>query len=184
MNDSSNETIIAQASFNPRVKNYWLSLGTIICIFTVVGIPFLLIWIPLGLFLTGRILKSIQCTLTDKALKVKKGIWVRTEKTIPLEKITDLGMVQGPLMRHFDVEQLSVETAGQSGPGALVQVQGIIGAREFRQKVLDQKDLMAGQSKSPSDSPSVSSSAHDDSTLNEIRDSLLRIEKLLTKKFQ
>ena len=166
------------AAFNPRVTTYWLMNGAIVLALTLIGIPLLLFWFLLGQFFTRRYLDNMSCELTERVLKVKKGIWVRTEKTIPLEKITDLGMVQGPLMRHFGVERLSIETAGQSGPGALVALTGIQNAPEFRETVLAQRDLLAErqqQQVSQSESPSAGSAE----LLTEIRDVLLRVEGLL-----
>ncbi len=127
------ETQIKTAEFSPKVRTYWLLSGALVLTITVVGIPLLLLWFPLGRMLTQRYLDRMSCVLTDKALKVGKGIWVRTEKTIPLDKITDMGMVQGPIMRHLDLHTLTVETAGQSGEGALVSLTGIVDARLFRE---------------------------------------------------
>ena len=39
-------------------------------------------------------------------------------------------------MRAFGLEQLTVETAGQSGAGALVSLTGVVDARAFREAVL------------------------------------------------
>ena len=108
----SDETIIATAEFDPATRTYWLLNGIILLCLTVVGIPLLALWIPLGLILTGRYLARMECVLTNKTLKVGKGILTRVEKTIPLEKITDMGMVQGPIMRAMGLHKLSVETAG------------------------------------------------------------------------
>jgi putative membrane protein len=126
----------------------------------------------------------MECLLTEKALKVKKGILVRTEKTIPLEKITDMGMVQGPLMRYFGLHTLTVETAGQSGEGALVSLTGIEDAKSFREAVLNQRDLLSSPAAAvapvaPADAPQESVGASP--LLAEIRDSLLRIEAKLEK---
>ena len=95
------------------------------------------------MLLTKRYLDRMDCELTDKSLKVKKGIMVRIEKTIPLEKTTDMGMVQGPIMRIFDLHQLTVETAGQSGTGALVSLTGILDAKAFREAVLTQREKVS-----------------------------------------
>jgi putative membrane protein len=124
----STETHLRKAQFNPSVCTYWLSSVALVLTVTVVGIPLLLLWLPIGFVITKRHLAAMECLLTEKALKVKKGIFVRIEKTIPLEKITDMGMVQGPIMRYFDLHTLTVETAGQSGQGALVSLTGIIDA--------------------------------------------------------
>ena len=175
----SEEQIIRKATFNPKVCTYWLLSGIIVMTVTVVGIPFLLLWVPLGLIFTGRYLAKMECELTPKALKVKKGILVRVEKTIPLEKITDMGMIQGPVMRQFDLHTLTVETAGQSGSGSLVSLTGIVDAKAFREAVLAQRDASNAISM---DKPSSSGETLNSSTnelLIEIRDSLRRLENIL-----
>jgi putative membrane protein len=171
----STETVVQKAAFDPKVCRYWIVSGTVVLTCTLIGIPFLLLWIPLGLLFTGRYLDRMECILTNKTLIVRKGILTRTEKTIPLEKITDLGMVQGPIMRLFSITTLSIETAGQSGPGSLVSLTGIVGAAEFREAVLAQRDTLAGQA-SPEESTTASSEG---AVLSDIRDTLLRIEKQL-----
>ena len=179
----SNETLIRKAEFDPKVCTYWLISGAIAIAVTVVGIPLLLLWFPIGMAVTRRYLSRMECELTNKALKVKKGILVRVEKTIPIEKITDMGMVQGPLMRMFDLRTLSVETAGQSGQGALVSLTGIVDAESFREAVLAQREVAGATNLSAlatSDDGSRSTSGSD-AVLLEIRDSLHRIERLLEK---
>jgi putative membrane protein len=176
------EKYIRKAEFNTKVCTYWLLSGALILVYTIVGIPLLLLWFPIGLVFTKRYLDRMSCLLTDKALKVRKGIFIRTEKTIPLEKITDMGMVQGPIMRHFGLYKLTVETAGQSAQGALVSLTGIIDAKSFREAVLNQRDVISVAS-SRSVSPEVSQEPIDASSLlSEIRDSLLRIEVKLEKR--
>ena len=59
---------------------------------TIVGIPLLLVLFFLSLVFTKRYLQRVECILTEKTLVVKKGIVAPTEKSIPIEKITDLGM--------------------------------------------------------------------------------------------
>lgn len=177
----SEEVIIRKAEFDPKTRIYWLLSGIIVCVFSFVGIIFLPFWIILGLYFTGRYLDRMECILTEKTLKVGKGLLTRVEKTIPLEKITDMGMVQGPLMRTFDIRRLSVETAGTSGPGALVALTGILEAEEFREAVLQQRDILAAKGSGPAQAiaaehPSQSSQL---ALLTEIRDSLRRLEDKL-----
>ena len=169
--------VIKTAEFNPDVRKYWLLSGAAICLVTIVGIPLIPIWYLLGMWITGRYLSHMECVLTEKTLIVRKGIWNRVEKTIPLEKITDLGMVQGPIMRIWDIHAVSIETAGQSGQGALVRLYGIQDTPGFRDDVLAQRDQLREQ-KQPGD-PQVSSAPQDDEAvvlLREIRD-LLRSKR-------
>jgi len=174
------ERHLRRAEFNSKVCIYWLLSVAILLTVTIIGIPLLLLWFPIGLALTKRYLDRMECLLTEKALKVKKGIFVRIEKTIPLEKITDMGMVQGPIMRYFDLHTLTVETAGQSGQGALVSLTGIIDAKLFREAVLDQRESISNSSQSAPEAARQEPSEANP-LLSEIRDSLLRIESILEK---
>lgn len=175
------DAVILKATFNKKVCTYWLLSTTIVLTVTVVGIPFLLIWLPLGYLFTGKYLDKMECILTEKDLKVKKGIFVRVEKTIPLEKITDVGMVQGPIMRHFGIHQLTVETAGQSSQGPLVSLTGINDAEDFRETVLQQRDMMRGGNAAAPAEPQAAAPAEDQTVLKDIHETLLRIEEQLKK---
>lgn len=175
------EPYIQKAEFTTKVCTYWLLSGALICVLTVIGIPLLLLWFPLGLIFTKRYLSRMECILTNKALKVKKGILIRIEKTIPLEKITDMGMIQGPVMRSFGLHKLTVETAGQSGQGALVSLTGIKDAESFREAVLNQRDIVSIAS--PESRPEATFHESGDArlVLVDIRDALLRIESAIEK---
>jgi putative membrane protein len=165
--------IVKKASFNPDVRKYWLLNGIVICTVTLVGIPFIPIWYVIGLWITGRYLARLECILTEKTLIVRKGIWVRTEKTVPLDKITDLGMIQGPIMRVWNIQAVSVETAGQSGQGALIRLYGIENAEDFRDTVLAQRDVMM-EKKAPLEAVETDAPSSDKAVelLTEIRDLL------------
>jgi len=143
--DNQQDKLIIRAEFNPRVKSYWLLVWAILLFVTVAGIPFLLFLLLLGGWLTQKHLSRMKCELTEKFLKVEKGVMIRVEKNIPLDQITDLGMVEGPVMRFFGLKEISVETAGQSGAGALVKLIGIINVEDFRDSVLRQRDLLIRQ---------------------------------------
>lgn len=158
-NADSNERILLEAEFNPKVKTYWLLSGAFVMLATVIFIPLIPIWWILGMAFTERYLAGLSCVLTERNLKVSKGIFVRQEKTVPLEKITDLGLIQGPIMRRLDLESLSVETAGGTTAGALVSMVGIVNTREFREAVLRQRDRMANVSESAAPVAQVASLA-------------------------
>jgi putative membrane protein len=105
---------------------------------------------------------------------------VRQEKTVPLDKITDLALIEGPIMRYLDLQAIKVETAGGSA-GALIQLVGIVDARAFRDTVLRQRDLVAASGPSTPSEAGPALSAGDNARLIEIRDVLLRIEDRLPK---
>jgi putative membrane protein len=144
------ERIIISATFNPAVKTYWLISLLLVSTITVVGIPVLIISIPLFFLISSKILAAMSAIVTERKLVVKRGVFNKEEKSIPLEKITDVAMVQGPLMRVFNLYRLSFETAGQSAQGALVSLIGINDADTFRETILAQKDkLLTGNNATP-----------------------------------
>ena len=173
------EKVIWDAEFNDAVTTYWLLNGILLCIVTVVGIVFLPFWIIGGKFVTRKYLASHRCTLTDRSLKVGKGILTKIEKTVPLDRITDVAILEGPIMRYFGIEALSVETAGQSSVGSLISLAGIKEGRKFRDAVLEQREKLVGSSEKASTATSDSGGLGDESIglLTEIRDTLKRIEE-------
>ena len=183
MDPLENQTVIREASFNRKVRTYWLLQGALILTFSIVGIVLLPLWFIIGNFFTERYLRRMRCVLTARALHVRKGLFVRLEKTVPLDKITDLGMVQGPVMRWLGLEAVSIETAGQSAQGALIRLVGIEDAQEFRGAVLEQRDrVMADLAglKAPAERPTLAGSERE--LLTDIRDSLRRIEQRMGNK--
>ena len=179
------EKEILRATFNPKVKTYWILSSCIAFVGSIIGIPLLIIWVPLAFVFAERYLKSLECVLTDRAVKLKSGVLNRVEKTIPLDKITDLGLAQGPIMRALDIEKVSVETAGSSVPGALASMVGINGGREFRDAVMKQKECFASRESAaaPAQSmgnPTVAGGGEAQTELlREIRNLLQRIERKL-----
>jgi putative membrane protein len=136
--------IIQQAEFNPIIRRYIFWVGFFALIGSVIGIVLLPFWIlGLGQYFGKRYFKRLECTLTDKHLDYKKGAIMRVEKTIPLENIQDLTFIDNPILRIFDLRILKVETAGNSGSnGADMKLMGIRESKSFKEKVLDQRDLL------------------------------------------
>lgn len=180
VNNMDKHRVIRDAEFDPRVCTYWLLSGALIMLVCVVTIPLIPFWFIFGRMITGKFLDRISCTLTEQTLIVKKGLFNRIEKTIPLEKITDLALKQGPIMRRMGLNSLSVETAGASGSqSALVALIGIVDTVEFRDTVLAQRDQ---HNSAKSQAGSASTQSLEGDVLNDIRDTLKRIEARLAKK--
>ncbi|TDF34954.1 PH domain-containing protein [Alteromonadaceae bacterium M269] len=171
-----NETVIDKATFDKKVKQYWLVYWLFFSSILVISIPLIPIVIVVVLLVSQKILNAMSAELLERKLVVKRGILFKVEKSIPLEKITDVGMVQGPLMRFFNLYRLNFETAGQSGTGALVSMIGIVDAANFRERILTQKDelqmLNTTSEKASPESPN---------DLKELVESVKRIEALLEK---
>ncbi len=169
--------VLQEASFNPKIKSYILWYGSLISVLTVVLIPLIPFWLIFGSMYLNKYFERLECELTTRSLRFKKGYIFHTERTIPLDKIQDLTFKEGPLLKHFGLSILKIETAGNTGQGTSdLSLIGIIDAFEFRNLVFEQRDKVTDNSIS-------SASPGNDSTneiLIEIRDSLKRIEEKIS----
>jgi membrane protein YdbS with pleckstrin-like domain len=50
--------------------------------------------------------------MTDRSIRIRRGIWIIHEVTITFENVQNLKVQQGPLQRHFGIANLIIETAG------------------------------------------------------------------------
>ncbi len=66
----------------------------------------------LGPWLPRRQASALRYALEGSTLRVDAGVFFLARKAIPLDRVTDIVLVQGPLMRHFGVWSLRVQTAG------------------------------------------------------------------------
>ncbi len=204
------ERILQEASFTPEAIKYHAMSATIgsAVIFVIlavvlavptVGVSLILMAVPAIVWAISKwyyslYFQKLSCVLTARKLKIGKGLLFRTEKAIPLDKITDMQMNQGPLMRYLDLESMKVETAGNAGSagGALVSLVGIKDSREFREAVLTQRDRVVGSqdledradaaAPAPQDPAAIASPPETLAVLTEIRDTLARIETRLSER--
>jgi putative membrane protein len=160
--------IIQQAGFNPMIQRYILFSVALLMLLSVVGIPLLLPWfLGLGQTISRRYYQHLRCTLTDRHLEFKKGVWFRVEKTIPLENIQDLTFVVNPLLSVLGLKILKIETAGHSEKsGADMKLIGIQQAETFKRLVLSQRESLTSR-QIPANGPDPSLEL-----LKEIRDLL------------
>ena len=145
-----NNHVLKSATFDPKVQQYWMLMATFFSVLALVTIPLLPIVLAIVWLVGGRILAAMSAQLLTQKLVVKRGVFFKEEKSIPLEKITDVGLSQGPIMRMFGLYRLSFETAGQSGHGALVSLLGVENASEFREAILEQKDNLTASTSAKS----------------------------------
>lgn len=172
--------VLREARFDrAAIKKYYLWQPTIVMACTLVLIPVIPVVLLLVVLLMDKYLDRLSCTLTERTLEIRKGVLNRTESTVPLEKVTDLMMFQGPIMRAFGLHGFRVETAGQSAgaTGFLVNMIGIEDTPGFRRAVLAQRDRIAEGGGRPTP-PETTDSAQ---LLTEIRDAMLRIEQRLDR---
>ncbi|MEQ8577649.1 MAG: PH domain-containing protein [Balneola sp.] len=168
---------LLEASFNPKIKSYLLWYGVLMCVVMIFTIPFIPLWLIFASYFVNKYFERLHCELTTRSLKFNKGYIFRTEKTIPLDKIQDLTFKEGPLLKAFGLSILQIETAGSSASASAdLSLIGIVNASQFRDKVLDQRDVVT-ENTSSSSAPSSDNSEDVLEVLKDIRNSLNRIEQ-------
>ncbi|NKI33566.1 PH domain-containing protein [Wenzhouxiangella sp. XN79A] len=175
--------VLRTAEISPQAIRYSMISFTLTMIATIVGILLLPIALPIAWWYYRRFYATLEVVLTSRELQVSRGVLIRQEKSIPLEKVTDLALIQGPIMRRMDIKGLQVETAGQSSTpgGALVKLIGIIDTDGFRDDALDQRDKVTDR---PDAGPAAPEPSAGDTgqLLTEIRDTLKRIDARLAER--
>lgn len=161
--------------FNPIIRTYLLLYVAFFLCISIIGIVLLPIWLlGVGQWWSSHYFQKLECELSERSLRFRKGILVQVEKTIPLENIQDVTFVAGPLLRYFDLCILKFETAGQSPNQANdMELIGIIDAQTFRAQILEQRQklIAARTSQSPTDTSQA--------LLTDIRDTLHAIRQLI-----
>ena len=187
--DPDEDHVLLRARFDPRLPRYYLIVSSWTILLSFIGIPLLPFWLlGLGRYVHRRQYESLESELTERTLNIRKGFLFRTQQNLPLDKLTDLAVNEGPVLRRLGLCSLRVETAGGGAGGQMGQAHlpGVIDAVAFRDAVLRQRDIVCGlvpsRRRPVEGSAAAASPAADAATLREIRDSLGRIEKLLDER--
>jgi putative membrane protein len=168
---TSKAKVLHKAEFNPRIKSYILWYGSLILVLSVVLIPLLPFWLILGNIYLNRYFERLECELTTRSLRFKKGYIFQTERTIPLDKIQDLTFKEGPLLKFFGLSILKIETAGNTGQNSAdLSLIGIVNAVDFRNLVFEQRDKVTEMSTATEETESTTE------LLKDIRDTLRSID--------
>jgi len=176
--------ILRTAEISPAAIRYSMISFTIPMVASIFGILLLPFALPIAWWHYRKFYATLEVVLTSRELQVSRGVLIRQEKSIPLEKVTDLALVQGPIMRRMGIKGLQVETAGQTSgaAGALVRLIGILDADGFRDDALDQRDKVTDRPATEPVSPPAAEVSGTKELLSEIRDTLSRIDARLAKR--
>jgi len=98
------------------------------------AVVYILLWIWVGLYY-----ESMSYELREDEINWKRGIGFRTTGIVPYNRITNLDVRQGPLMRALGISSLAIQTAGYSGQAAPeIRIEAIEHAEELRELIRSQ----------------------------------------------
>jgi membrane protein YdbS with pleckstrin-like domain len=87
---------------------------------------------------------SMWYELREDEMSWKRGVWFRRTGIVPYNRITNLDLVQGPVMRALGISSLSIQTAGYSGQAMPeIRIEAIEHAEELRELI---RTLVRGHS--------------------------------------
>ncbi|MFC1745097.1 PH domain-containing protein [Candidatus Riflebacteria bacterium] len=132
---------------------------------------------------------STWYVMTEKSIRIRRGIWVLQEVTITFANIQNIKVEQGPLQRYFGFANVLLETAGGGGGAGhphdadgmqahRAVIEGVDNASEIRKLLLQRLDKEEGGSQIVAVAQPTSSSTIHLDLLKEIRDQL----KIFVKK--
>ena len=180
------DPILLEARFDPRLETYFMLQAQVILLITFFGILLMPFWFLFGRAIHKRQYDALECELTERTLNVRKGFLFRVQKNVPLDKITDLALNEGPILRWLGLCSLTIETAG-GGTGSATGQAGLVGVMDaiaFRDAVMAQRDKVVhgGGHHLAAVPASPPATTGETELLTEIRDSLVRIEVALKER--
>jgi len=164
------DPIAIRARFNPLIKPFLVMKIGMTMAFTVIGIPLAIIWfLGVGRWWAQHYFDRLECQLGERSLRFRKGIFVTTEKTIPLENIQDVTFIEGPVLKRFNLSTLKFETAGHSvGQASDMRLTGIIDAQDFRSRIMAAREALRHPAPAGHDDPQLAVLRSIESKLDEI----------------
>jgi len=99
-----------------RVYRYLLVLSTLAVAMTIIGVLLIPLWYyKIGPWVVRRQVDSLRYWLDGGTLRINEGFIFLKQKAIPLDRVTDVVLAQGPLLRRYGLWTLAIQTAGM-GP--------------------------------------------------------------------
>jgi len=102
------------------------------------GVPLLLVLCYVCC--TPIMVYALRYRIDTKALRIDKGVLFKSRKSIPLDKITDLELVQGPLLRVLNMWTIKVQTASTGSQMPEATLVGTIDPERVRDEILTARD--------------------------------------------
>ena len=157
---------IMAVEFDKKIIIYWWLVANLTLLASMIGIVVMIFWVPFGWLIHKKQYEHMSAALTDRSVNMRMGWMFKKQQNIPLDKLTDVSIHEGPILNALGVVRMQFETAG-AAPFILT---GVKNSEQFRDLVLRQRDSLVSNPQQTG--PSISSNE----VLIEIRDLLKSID--------
>ena len=96
--------------------------------------------LAIGPRLSRKQAEALSFRLEGTTLRIDQGVYFLKRTAIPLDRVTDIAIHQGPLMRWCDIWRLDVQTAGTGQQIAEGHLYGLRDTEGVRDKLLQVRD--------------------------------------------
>lgn len=119
-----------------------LSIITGLCLLTYLLLGAMLAWVTQ--VLPKKAHEHASWCLTPSGLEIRRGIWWRSQISVPLARVQHTDVHQGPLMRKYGLAKLIVHTAGTEN--STVELNGLsVGtAQQLRDALIEHRGELDG----------------------------------------
>lgn len=117
----------------------WMFVDSFFRIFLIIGIAALAVCVIFACIWAPLYYKSVVYHLNGTEMTWRRGVFFRKTGIVPYNRITNVDIVQGPVMRVFGIYHLKIETAGggASKNSAEIQIEGVENPEPIRQLIMD-----------------------------------------------
>ena len=119
-----------------------LSLVTACCLLAYLLLGSLLAWI--AQVLPKKSYDRAGWCLTPSGLEIRRGIWWRSQVSVPLARVQHTDVHQGPLMRRFGLAKLIVHTAGTENSAVELNGLSFATAQRLRDALVENRGDIDG----------------------------------------
>jgi membrane protein YdbS with pleckstrin-like domain len=146
-----------------------------------VAVAILIAIVVFILFWTVLYYKSVVYHLNTTEMTWKRGVWFRKTGIVPYNRITNVDIVQGPVMRLFGISNLKIQTAGYSGSNSSseISIEGIVEPEPLRTLIMD---FVRGATPSPAATGGAVEKVPQNADLAALIREVAAIRKLLEEK--
>lgn len=114
-----------------------------------IGVVLAPLWyFALGPWVVRRQVDALRYWLDGSTLRINQGFIFIGQKAIPLDRVTDVVLAQGPLQRHYGIWALAIQTAGTGEQMPEGHLCGVVHPEQVRDLLLRRRDEAAERNRS------------------------------------